>query len=280
MASSKARARNSSARSGRPASGRAAARTASAQKTRGQAQPKQPAARQAAAGQGQAAQRQAGQAAAGQAQAGQGQRQAGQGQATATAPEEPRAAAPKAQSRPQADRAKRQPAVPAAAAGRADPAGPAVAGGPPLWLQLVTFGLAILGLADSIYETWAHFNGSHLFACNGGGSENCTAVITSSQSMVFGVIPVAILGLLFYAFAVPIMSPWGWRMRQRWVGQLRLASMVAGMGFVMYLIYAELYQIGNWCLYCTFVHIITFLLFCVTVVAAAIWGLGKAAKTS
>ena len=146
-------------------------------------------------------------------------------------------------------------------------------GGPPPWLQIVTLVLALGGLGVSIYETWAHYNGSHLFACNGNGSENCTAVITSPQSMVFGVIPVAILGLAFYVFVVAIMTPWAWRMQRREVHLVRLASMTAGMGFVMYLIYAELYQIGSWCLYCTIVHIITFLLFCITVMSAAIWGI-------
>ena len=103
-------------------------------------------------------------------------------------------------------------------------------------------------------------------------------VITSPQSMVFGVIPVAILGLAFYVFVVAIMSPWAWRTRRREVHLLRLVSMAVGMGFVMYLIYAELYQIGSWCLYCTIVHIITFLLFCITVVSAAIWGMGAPKK--
>jgi uncharacterized membrane protein len=49
---------------------------------------------------------------------------------------------------------------------------------------------------------------------------------------------------------------------------------IVGMGFVMYLIYAEL-QIGHICEYCTGVHVVTFLLFCITVFSAAIWGLGK-----
>jgi uncharacterized membrane protein len=138
--------------------------------------------------------------------------------------------------------------------------------------------LAVAGLGVSSYETWAHFNGSHLLACNGNGSENCTAVITSPQSMVFGVIPVAILGLIFYVFVVAIMSPWAWRIQRREIGLLRLATMVVGMGFVVYLIYAELYQIGSWCLYCTGVHTITFLLFCITVVSAAIWGLPAARR--
>jgi len=148
-------------------------------------------------------------------------------------------------------------------------------GGQPLWLQVASFVLAVLGLAISAYETYAHFNGSHLAGCptGGNGTFNCTAVITSPQSMVFGVIPVAVLGLLFYVAAVPLFSPWAWRMKRREVHLLRLGSVVVGMGFVMYLIYAELYQIGSICEYCTGVHIVTFLLFCITLFSAAIWGL-------
>ena len=149
--------------------------------------------------------------------------------------------------------------------------------GPPLWLQLTTLVLAVLGLAVSAYETYAHYTGNHLAGCatGKGGTFDCTAVITSPQSMVFGMIPVAILGLIFYVFVVAIMTPWAWRTQRREVHWLRLASMIAGMGFVMYLIYAELYQIGQVCEYCSGVHIITFLLFCITLVSAAIWGPGK-----
>jgi uncharacterized membrane protein len=206
----------------------------------------------------------------GRATAGKGSNASRTGGGSSPRPARPQQAAGQAtvaadQPEPQVSQAKRQPAEVAP-----EPVRPA---GPPLWLQIVTLVLALGGLGVSIYETWAHFNGSHLFACNGNGSENCTAVITSPQSMVFGVIPVAILGLIFYVFVVAIMSPWAWRIQRREVGLLRLAAMVAGMGFVVYLIYAELYDIGSWCLYCTSVHIITFLLFCITVVCAAVWGL-------
>jgi uncharacterized membrane protein len=148
--------------------------------------------------------------------------------------------------------------------------------GQPLWLQIVAFLLAILGLVISAYETWAHYHGSHLAGCSTkpGGTFDCTAVITSPQSLVFGVIPVAVLGLAFYVAAVPLFSPWAWRVQWRGLHLLRLGSVVVGMGFVMYLIYAELYQIGQVCEYCTGVHIVTFLLFCITVFSAAIWGLG------
>ncbi len=106
--------------------------------------------------------------------------------------------------------------------------------------------------------------------------------------MVFNIFPVAVLGLAFYVFAVVIFSPWAWRftsaairlpgwtfrITSRGVDIVRLGSVIVGMGFVMYLIYAE-FQINAICEYCTGVHIVTFLLFCITVISAALWGLGK-----
>jgi uncharacterized membrane protein len=192
-------------------------------------------------------------------------------------PQQPQTAKP--QTTAQAARAKRQ-----AAATGVPPEPPVLSAPrsvPPLWFQLVTLALAVLGLALSAYETYAHFNGSHLAGCPiGKGTFNCFAVITSSQSMVFGIFPVAILGLIFYVVVTALMTPWAWRMQRREIGLLRLVAMIVGMGFAMYLIYAEVVQIGQICEYCTGVHIITFLLFCFTVVAAALWGLGKPAKAS
>jgi uncharacterized membrane protein len=147
--------------------------------------------------------------------------------------------------------------------------------GPPGWLQITSLVLAILGLALSAYETYAHYTTNHLFGCasNPHALFDCQSVITSSQSMVFNVFPVAVLGLAFYVVVVALMTPWGWRMRRPEVAWLRLAAMVVGMGFVMYLIYVEVYQIQEVCEYCTGVHIVTFLLFCLTALSAAVWGL-------
>jgi uncharacterized membrane protein len=157
---------------------------------------------------------------------------------------------------------------------------------PPFWLQVTSLVLAVLGLAISAYETYAHYNGNHLLGCpsGAGGTFNCAAVITSSQSVVFNVFPVAVLGLAFYVFAVVIFSPWAWRFQGAMFGPwritgrdvniVRLGSVIVGMGFVMYLIYAE-FQIGSICEYCSGVHVVTFLLFCITVISAALWGLGK-----
>jgi uncharacterized membrane protein len=142
--------------------------------------------------------------------------------------------------------------------------------GPAVWMQITTFVLALAGLGVSVYLTISHFAKVPL-ACSDTGLVNCTKVTTSPQSIVFG-IPVAVLGLAFFVFAVAIMSPWAWQAARREVHLLRIASMVVGIGMVIYLVYAEFIIIGSICLYCTSVHIITFVLFVLTAFGAAVWG--------
>lgn len=148
---------------------------------------------------------------------------------------------------------------------------PAEVPGPPAWLRWTTLVLALAGLGVSTYLTIAHYTTSVTLACPNSGVINCQKVTTSAESNVFG-IPVAVLGLAFYLFLVAIMSPWAWRSTRREVPLVRLLSLVVGIGFVIYLIYAELFEIGNICLECTSIHVITFLLFVLTLLSAAIWG--------
>jgi uncharacterized membrane protein len=151
--------------------------------------------------------------------------------------------------------------------------------GAPRWLQLTTLGLSLAGLAVSIYLTIVHFSSKNILICSANGTIDCEKVLTSSQAMVFGIFPVAVLGLAFFVFMVAINSPWAWRSPLPVVWWARLAAAVTGMGFVLYLIYAELIQIGNICLWCTSVHVITFLLFVLLIFAATL-GTGSAAKTA
>jgi uncharacterized membrane protein len=148
----------------------------------------------------------------------------------------------------------------------------ATGAGVPSWLQWSTLVLAVGGLGVSIYLTVAHYTQSSLAGCTEkAGLVDCGKVTTSPESIVLG-IPVAVLGLAFYVFMVAIMSPYAWRSRRREVALARMLSLVAGIGFVIYLLYAELFEIGNICLYCTAVHVITFVLFVLTVLGAAVWG--------
>lgn len=136
--------------------------------------------------------------------------------------------------------------------------------GPPTWVPWAALVLCVLGLADASYLTYTHLNPGALF-CSTSGLINCQKVTTSPQSMVFGVIPVAYLGLAFFVPMVLLNLPPVWRWPDVRLAWLRLGALVVGMGMVIYLVCAELFEIDNICEYCTGVHIITFLLFVLTV---------------
>jgi uncharacterized membrane protein len=147
----------------------------------------------------------------------------------------------------------------------------------PAWVRWTALGLSLAGLGVSIYLTIAHYTTTSILACSSKGYVDCAKVTTSAQSMVFGVLPVAVLGLAFYVFMAAVNSPWGWRLRIPLVWWARIGSAVVGIGFVLYLLYAEIIQIGNICLWCTSVHVITFLLFVLLVFTATLSG-GAAAR--
>jgi uncharacterized membrane protein len=139
----------------------------------------------------------------------------------------------------------------------------------PLWLQLATWVLALAGLGVSIYLTVAHFTSPRILVCSEKGFVNCATVTTSPESIVFGVFPVAVLGLAFYVFMAAAASPWAWRVTWPPVRWARLGSVIIGMVFVLYLLYTELFTLNAICVYCTVVHVITFLLFSLIVFSFA-----------
>jgi uncharacterized membrane protein len=163
-----------------------------------------------------------------------------------------------------AAQAQRGRTAPVAAAVAAEPA-PAAA---PAWLVWTTWILSLVGLADSIWLTIVHYNTSVTLACPATSTINCEKVITSPQSIVFG-IPVAVLGLAFYVFLAVVNSPWAWRMTWPPLRWARVGSMVVGIVFVLYLVYTELFTIRSICLWCTSVHVITFALFVLIMFSAA-----------
>jgi uncharacterized membrane protein len=144
--------------------------------------------------------------------------------------------------------------VKAAAVEEAQPAAP------PLWFQLTTWILSLAGLGVSIYLTIAHYNTAVTLACPATSTINCEKVTTSPELLVFG-IPVAVLGLAFYVFLAVVNSPWAWRITWPPLRWARVGSVVVGILFVLYLIYAEMFSIRAICLWCTSVHVITFALF-------------------
>ncbi len=132
-----------------------------------------------------------------------------------------------------------------------------------LWRPIVTTVVAVAAVGVSIYLTLVHYAGAPL-ACSSNGAINCEKVITSPQSVIFG-IPVAVYGLAFWVVAVALSLPPMWRATATWIATARMAFATVGIVFVLYLIYVELFEVRAICLWCTSVHALTFVFFLLVV---------------
>ncbi len=136
------------------------------------------------------------------------------------------------------------------------------------WQPITTLLLSFAGLGVSIYLTITHFDKVAL-VCSDSGAINCAKVTTSPQSEVFG-IPVAMLGLAFFVPMILLNLPAAWRSQDRRVHLARLILSITGVGMIIYLLIAELFIIKAICLWCSSVHLITFILFVIIVTATPI----------
>src|SRR4051794_14697657 len=82
---------------------------------------------------------------------------------------------------------------------------------PPTWAWSLSLAAAVIGLGVAAYLTYAHYTDAASLLCVDNGAINCAKVTTSSQSEVFGVFPVAVLGLSYFAVMTVLCTPWLWR---------------------------------------------------------------------
>lgn len=132
----------------------------------------------------------------------------------------------------------------------------------PAWLAPSTLVLAVAGLLVSAYLTYEHFTDNATLACTIGGVVDCVKVTSSAWSTFMGV-PVAPLGLVFFVVTIGLCLPSVWRRGPGWFDAARLAWLSIGLGMALYLVWAELYKIHAICLWCTAVHVLSFLLWMV-----------------
>jgi uncharacterized membrane protein len=137
-----------------------------------------------------------------------------------------------------------------------------------IWVSL---GLSLAGLAVATYLTIEHFNTALTLACPDTGRINCQRVTTSHYSHLAG-IPVAVLGVVYFAVATALMTPRAWRSTSATLRWTRIGWVSLGLLTVVYLVWAEFFGVNAICLWCTSVHVITFLLF-VLVVFTEAWTL-------
>lgn len=126
--------------------------------------------------------------------------------------------------------------------------------------------MALAGLGISIYLTIIHYQGVAP-VCNTTGVIDCAAVTSSAYSVVPGThIPITIPGMLWFVVSggialVALLAIWRDRLEP---SRLRLAHLLwgmAGMVFVLYLVYAEIVVLHRLCEWCTVIHLMTFATF-------------------
>lgn len=149
-------------------------------------------------------------------------------------------------------------------------------GRPPRWPGRAGTVLSTIGVGVSAYLTYEHYTGSTTLSCPAGAPGgysvfglfsipvDCLKVTTSVYSNFLGM-PVAVLGLVFFVVMAVLQSPWMWRRPELVVRAARIGWCLVGMATAFKLIYDELYQLDSICLWCTSVHIVTFLLLVTTV---------------
>jgi uncharacterized membrane protein len=135
------------------------------------------------------------------------------------------------------------------------------------WPQFAALVLSVLGLVDSGYQALTKLSHGGLAGCSA-KTDACVLVQSSAQAYIHG-IPVAVFGFVGYLVMTGFCTPQAWRSARPAVHWIRLGGIVAGMVFVLYLIYVELVELRQVCPYCTSVHVITFLLFTVIVFQAS-----------
>lgn len=137
------------------------------------------------------------------------------------------------------------------------------------WQPIVSTLLCLCGLGVATYLTITHFDTHLTLACPKTSTFNCETVTTSAQSHILG-IPVAVLGLLYFVPMLVLCLPVAWRTADRRIHLARLVLASIGVGTIIYLIIAELFLIKAICLWCTSVHLITFILFVIVATSSPI----------
>jgi len=130
-------------------------------------------------------------------------------------------------------------------------------GSGPVWLIPL---LAVAGVVVAVYLTYVETSGNEAVC---GPVGNCNAVQESKFALLFGFIPVGIIGLIGYA---AIIGPWFITRLNRvpwsdWARVAMAAGTVTGVGFSIYLTFLEPFVIGATCLWCLSSAIIVAALF-------------------
>jgi uncharacterized membrane protein len=140
---------------------------------------------------------------------------------------------------------------------------PQAAGGAP-WGAIALVALAVIGLGLASYLTAVHYAPA-ILVCSDQGLVNCQAVLTSPYSVIPGTsLPITVPGLAY--FLVSLVLALAQLRRPANYGLRQAHAVWGGLGLLtaLYLIFVELVELHNICLWCSTVHLVLLVTFLVT----------------
>jgi len=127
-------------------------------------------------------------------------------------------------------------------------------------IVVAIFIVALLGLVDASYLTIKHYSGGAV-SCS--VFEGCDAVASSKYSLLFGLIPVSLLGVVYYLTMMMFAVIYSFVVEKILV---QGATVISGLGFMasLYFTYLQFFVIEALCMYCLFSAGTSTLLFLLT----------------
>lgn len=115
----------------------------------------------------------------------------------------------------------------------------------PKWFLITFVAIALIGFADSAYLTAEHFRGS-IPPCS--VVEGCEQVLTSSYAVIAG-IPVALLGMLYYAALLVGIIAYIDSRNPKVMSWIRWMT-VGGFVMTLYFLFVQAFILKAFCQYC------------------------------
>jgi uncharacterized membrane protein len=130
--------------------------------------------------------------------------------------------------------------------------------------------LALIGIFDAAYLWYEQFAPVPSVCPTGGG---CAAVAASPFSILFGVIPIAAIGLLGYIalFALGLLSLHRDTLADLPLAPALVALSAVGVTFSLYLVYLQLAVIRQICFWCMLSAVVQLLIGVATLVNLRAW---------
>ena len=124
-----------------------------------------------------------------------------------------------------------------------------------IYYFLVPVLASILGLADSLYLTIAHYSHTQL-VCANNSFINCQSVTSSVYSFIPKTsVPVSLLGIIWFLISLIILFM-AFKEMLKNIKSYYLYWTSFGLAFVIYLVYTEFFRLHKICEWCTLVHIL------------------------